>query len=114
MPVAKSTEIMMINKTDWDKFASETGSSLDELATIEGVVSVAERYYKWTDEQTPDVPDDGKAFYGRDALANYFVIGMKQMGTEIFQVENGRVTTLQMQENRVQDWAWPSVTGLYI
>lgn len=45
MPVAKSTEIMMINKTDWDKFASETGSSLDELATIEGVVSVAERYY---------------------------------------------------------------------
>ncbi len=92
IPVAKSTEIMMINKTDWDKFASETGSSLDELATIEGVVSVAERYYKWTDEQTPDVPYDGKAFYGRDALANYFIIGMKQMGTEIFQVEKGRVT----------------------
>lgn len=53
---------------------------------------MAEKYYKWTDEQTPKIPDDGKAFYGRDALANYFVIGMKQMGTEIFQVEDGKDT----------------------
>ena len=92
LPVAKSTEIMMINKTDWDKFASATGSSLDELSTIEGVVSVAEKYYDWTDAQTPDIANDGKAFYGRDAMANYFVIGMKQMGKEIFEVENGKVT----------------------
>lgn len=92
LPVAKSTEIMMINKTDWDKFASASGCSLDELSTIEGVVSVAEKYYNWTDEQTPDVPNDGKAFYGRDAMANYFVIGMKQMGKEIFEVDNGKVT----------------------
>lgn len=92
LPVAKSTEIMMINKTDWDKFASATGSSLDELATIEGVVSVAEKYYNWTDAQTPDVTNDGKAFYGRDAMANYFVIGMKQMGREIFEVEDSKVT----------------------
>lgn len=92
LPVAKSTEIMMINKTDWDKFASATGSSLDELATIEGVVSVAEKYYNWTDAQTPDVTNDGKAFYGRDAMANYFVIGMKQMGREIFEVKDSKVT----------------------
>lgn len=92
IPVAKSTEVMMINKTDWDKFADATGSSLDELATIEGVVSVAEKYYDWTDAQTPDVQDDGKAFYGRDSMANYFVIGMKQMGKEIFQVDDGKVT----------------------
>ena len=92
VPVAKSTEVMMVNKTDWDKFADATGSSLDELDTMEGVVEVAEKYYNWTDEQTPDVPDDGKAFYGRDAMANYFVIGMRQMGTEIFQVDNSKVT----------------------
>ena len=34
-PTAKSTEIMMINKTDWEKFAAATGASLDDLATIE-------------------------------------------------------------------------------
>lgn len=92
LPVAKSTEIMMINKTDWEPFAEATGVSLEELSTIEGVTDVAEQYYNWTDAQTPDIPDDGKAFYGRDAMANYFVIGMRQMGKEIFEVQDGTVT----------------------
>ncbi|MCI8491092.1 MAG: extracellular solute-binding protein [Lachnospiraceae bacterium] len=91
-PTAKSTEIMMINKTDWEPFAEEAGASLEDLKTIEGVVSVAQKYYEWTDSLTPDIPGDGKAFYGRDALANYFIIGMQQLGAEIFQVENGEVT----------------------
>ncbi len=38
MPVAKSTEIMMINKTLWEPFAKATGASLEELTTTEGVV----------------------------------------------------------------------------
>lgn len=91
-PTAKSTEVMMLNKTDWAAFAAETGASLDDLATIEGVTKVARAYYEWTDAQTPDEPGDGKAFYGRDAVANYFIIGLKQLGVEIFQVENGAVT----------------------
>ncbi len=91
-PVAKSTEIMMINKTDWDVFAEATGASLDSLVTIEGVVETAEKYYEWTDSLTPDIDNDGKAFYGRDAMANYICIGMKQLGTEIFQVEDSKVT----------------------
>lgn len=90
-PVAKSTEIMMLNKTDWEPFANDTGASLDALATIEGVVATAKAYYEWTDGQTPDIPGDGRAFYGRDAVANYFIIGMQQLGVEIFQVENGKI-----------------------
>lgn len=90
-PTAKSTEIMMINKTDWELFSQATGASLENLATMEGVAATAQAYYEWTDSLTPDVPGDGKAFYGRDALANYFIIGMKQLGVEIFQVENGQV-----------------------
>lgn len=78
-PIAKSTEITMLNKTDWDKFAEEPGATLDDLSTVEGIAKVAEQYYDWTDAQTPDVPDDGKAFYGRDSMSNYFLIGMKQM-----------------------------------
>ena len=61
-PVAKSTEITMINKTDWEPFAEATGTTVEELATTEGIAEVAQRYYEWTDEQTPDVPDDGKHF----------------------------------------------------
>ena len=91
-PTAKSTEIMMINKTDWEPFAEATGVSLDDLKTIEGVTAAAQAYYEWTDSQTPDIRNDGRAFYGRDAMANYFIIGMQQLGVEIFQVENGQLT----------------------
>ncbi len=89
-PVAKSTEVFMMNKTDWDKFAAATGASADDLATYEGVTKTAKKYYEWTDSQT-DALDDGKAFFGRDAMANYFVIGFKQLGKDIFQVEDGKV-----------------------
>lgn len=91
-PTAKSTEIMMINRTDWEAFAAATGASLDALRTMEGVTATAQAYYEWTDSLTPDVPGDGRAFYGRDALANYFIIGMQQLGVEIFRVENGEMT----------------------
>lgn len=91
-PVAKSTEIMMINKTDWEPFAEQTGAEVEDLNTMEGVIKVAQLYYEWTDAQTPDVPDDGKAFYGRDSMSNYFIIGMKQMGTDLFEVNDGNVT----------------------
>ena len=91
-PVAKSTEIMMINKTDWEPFAKATGASLDDLATTEGITRTAKAYYEWTDSLTPEVDGDGKAFYGRDSMSNYFIIGMKQMGTDLFDVENGQVT----------------------
>ncbi|WP_418429387.1 extracellular solute-binding protein, partial [Blautia sp.] len=72
-PTAKSSEIFMMNKTDWDKFAEASGASLDDLSTLEGVTETAQKYYEWTDSLTPDVPEDGKAFYGRDSVANLFV-----------------------------------------
>lgn len=103
-PTAKSTEIMMINKTDWEVFAAETGASLEDLQTIEGVADVAKAYYEWTDAATPDVAGDGKAFYGRDAVANYFIIGMRQMGVEIFQVENGQITLNTPKEKLHRLW----------
>ena len=92
LPVAKSTEITMVDTTDWEPFAQATGSELEELTTLEGITAVSKRYYEWTDAQTPDIPDDGKAFYGRDSMSNYFVIGMRQQGTEIFDAEDGQVT----------------------
>ena len=58
-PTAKSTEVLMINKTDWDKFAQATGASLDSLSTIEGVTATAKAYYEYTDSLTA-APDDGQ------------------------------------------------------
>lgn len=94
----------MVNKTDWEPFAEATGASLDELKTIEGVAATASAYYEWTDSLTPDVPEDGRAFYGRDAVANYFIIGMQQLGVEIFQVENGKMTLNVPKEELYRIW----------
>lgn len=116
-PVAKSTEIMMMNTTDWEPFAQATGSTIEELSTIEGVVQVAQRYYQWTDAQTPDIPNDGKAFYGRDSMSNYFVIGMKQMGTDLFDVQKGEVTIRADKEKIRRLWDnyyVPYVNGWFV
>ncbi|MDE6167016.1 MAG: lipoprotein, partial [Acetatifactor sp.] len=103
-PTAKSTEIMMINKTDWEPFAAQAGVTLEDLETLEGVTAVAQAYYEWTDALTPDVPGDGRAFYGRDAVANYFIIGMRQLGVEIFHVENGQMTLQTPREELHRLW----------
>lgn len=79
-PVAKATEIMMINKTQWDRFADETGTDVSLLSTWEGLTQVSEKYYEWS---------GGKAFFGRDAMANYVLTGSMELGQEIFEV-NGK------------------------
>ncbi len=90
-PVAKSTEIFLLNKTDWDAFAAATGATYEDFSTIEGLTATAQAYYDWTDSLT-DEPNDGRAFFGRDAMANYFLVGAMQLGTEIFSVKDGKMT----------------------
>lgn len=92
-PIAKSTEIMMLNKTDWDKFAASTGVTPEELSTWEGLAEVSEKYYEYSNALTPDIPNDGKAFFGRDSVANYMIIGAKQLGSPFESVgADGTVT----------------------
>lgn len=90
-PIAKSIEILMLNKTDWHVFSQSTGISTDSLATMEGLTKTAQAYYEWSDNLTKKL-DDGKAFFGRDAMANYLIIGSKSLGKELFSVTNGEVT----------------------
>lgn len=89
-PISKSTEIFMMNKTDWNQFAAATGANVEDLKTVEGITSIAEQYYHWTDGLT-ETPDDGQAFFGRDAMANFFIISSMQLGKELFEVQNGQM-----------------------
>ncbi len=106
-PTAKSTEITMINETAWEPFVEQTGVTKDMLLTHEGIVEVAKKYYEWS---------GGKAFYGRDSMANYFVIGMKQQGTEIFQV-TGDGVKLNADKEKIRrlwdNWYVPTVKGWF-
>lgn len=100
LPTAKSVEVMQLNKVDWEPFAAATGATFDDFRTMEGLTATAQKYYEWTDSLTP-VPYDGKAFFGRDAMANYFFIGAMQMGTQILTVKDG-VARLDFREHIVR------------
>ncbi len=115
IPTAKSTEIMLLNKTDWDRFSAATGASLEELSTWEGLARVAETYYNWTDEQTPE-PNDGKAFFGIDSNANYLLVGLHQLGADPVKDATG-ATSLTL-EQPIMERLWncmyiPYAKGYY-
>lgn len=85
-PVAKSTELLFLNDTDWKLFAAATGARYSDLETVEGLVKTAEAYYNWTDAQT-DTPNDGKMTMGlsedvaRKLWDNYYVPYIKGWAT---------------------------------
>ena len=55
------------------------GVSFKDLKTFEGIVKIAEEYYEWSDNQTPDVKNDGKTFFMIDSLFNFTLVGCEQM-----------------------------------
>lgn len=85
LPVAKSTEIMFINETIFDRFSQATGITMEDLSTWEGLFRAAEVYTEWTDAQTPDIPGDGKSMFVHDYYFNYFQVGVESLGENFFQ-----------------------------
>ena len=78
-PTAKSTEVLFVNKTLFNRFANETDISFEDLRTFEGIVKAAAKYYQWTDNQTPEILNDGKTFFMADSLFNMALIGYQQL-----------------------------------
>ena len=83
-PVAKSTEILFVNKTLFDRYAAGTGATLEQLDTWEGLFEMAKQYHEWSDAQTPDTPGDGKDFFVHDYHFNYFQVGVEALGGDFF------------------------------
>ncbi len=77
LPVAKSTENLFINKTDWEPFAYKHQLTNDVLQTWEGIYQVAEIYYKET----------GKSFFSHDSFANFIFTFSKQFGDQLFSID---------------------------
>lgn len=84
-PVAKAMEIMAFNEQDLDKFTKAVGINniAERIETVDGLIEVSKLYYEWTDNLTPDILNDGKSFYGRDSMSNYFVCGARQLGLDL-------------------------------
>ena len=77
LPFAKSTEVLCLNTTVYERFAADTGATIDQLATFEGILAAAESYYEWS---------GGKSFLHIVDLFNCALSGYRQLG-EAFIVE---------------------------
>jgi len=91
LPIAKSTEILYINATAWNEFADATGLSHTALETWESIWTTAQKYYDWTDRQTPDTPNDGRTMLGMDSVQNYILAGCKQSGVDMVDAETKNI-----------------------
>ncbi len=92
-PSAKSTEVLFINRTLFERFMADAGISMEDLSTIEGLAYAASLYYSITDARTPDVPNDGKNFFAADSIFNLAQVGMEQLGTSLFDGDELKLDT---------------------
>ncbi len=111
-PTAKSTEVLFVNTTLFDKFAKETGAKLEDLRTFEGLKRIASLYYNWTDNRTPDIENDGKMFFIPDSLFNYSLIGCEQLGGDLF--DNGFIDLTSGEYNKIWTYYFkPAILGQF-
>lgn len=76
-PIAKSTEVLYVNMTLFNKFADATGAKKEDFSTFEGLARLSSQYYEWC----------GKQFFAADSWFNFFEVGMSQKGDSIFSGE---------------------------
>lgn len=105
-PIAKSTEVLFVNKTIFDRFAKDYDLDLATLGTFEGILKSSEKYYEWTDNQTPDIKDDGKTFYTSDSLFNFAQVGFRQLGENF--LKEGQTNLASPVFARIWDFYYPA------
>lgn len=101
-PIAKATEVLMVNKTDWDAFTAAYNATVPQpeqlgyacFETVEGIVEAAEKYYNFVNKDYVFTEDGEppKVLFARDALANYILSGMMSSGVDLFSVKENKVT----------------------
>ena len=73
LPIAKSTEALYLNKTLFADFSAQTGVSMDQLQSYEGLFDAANIYFDWS---------SGKHFVQLNDFYHYALLGTKAYGGE--------------------------------
>ena len=73
LPIAKSTEAFYLNQTLFDRFSADSGVTVDDLATIDGMLNTAKAYYDWSGEQD---------FMQFNDFYHYAYVGMKAFNSD--------------------------------
>ena len=72
------------------------------MADWDSLEEMAEGYYKWTDDMTPDQEGDGSPFIGLDNLANYFIAMNHAMGSDIYHYDQEGKLVIDLEEEYVK------------
>ncbi|MBQ1928637.1 MAG: extracellular solute-binding protein [Clostridia bacterium] len=80
LPVAKSTELLFLNQTLFDKFGSVANVSTESLSTFEGLFSACEKFYDWS---------HGQDMFQINDFYHYSLTGMESFGEEF--IINGKL-----------------------
>jgi len=73
LPIAKSTEAFFLNQTLFAEFSEQTGVTVQQLQSFEGLFAAANRYYDWS---------GGKHFTQINDYYHYALVGMKAYGSD--------------------------------
>lgn len=79
-PVSKSTHLLFVAGSRFDRFAADTGASYDDLETWDGFLDVAEKYYDWS---------GGSAFCAMDYLIRAVELNAMEHGGGDFYTGEG-------------------------
>ncbi len=80
LPIAKSSELIFVNKTLFDRFAADTGLSVDCFGSVETIMSACNAYYDWS---------DGKTLFQINDFYHYFIANMTAIGGEF--IKDGKI-----------------------
>lgn len=107
IPVAKSTELLYLNATRWERFSEETGMSVEDLHSWEGLLRVSEAYYDWS---------DGKPFLGMNGFNDFATMTLVQLDVEPFVHKNGQLMFQYPEQEAKKVWDIyyvPHILGWY-
>lgn len=73
LPIAKSSELIFVNKTIFDRFSADTGVGIDCFSSVESLMSACNSYYDWS---------DGNTMFQINDFYHYFLANMKALGED--------------------------------
>lgn len=73
LPIAKSSELLFVDQTLFDKFSAATGISMDCFADMESLLDACDAYYDWS---------GGGTMFQINDFYHYFLANMTAMGEE--------------------------------
>ena len=99
LPIAKSTEAFYLNQTLFDRFSADSGVTVDDLATIDGMLNTARAYYDWS---------GGQNFMQFNDFYHYAYVSMKAFGSDF--IADGK---LQLNDTFEKVWTPLAQAAIY-